>query len=345
MVWPVGVLAVLARVAGFIQFAPFWEPITTWLEPGRGAADRGDRHAGADRLGRAPSLFGARRDRRRLARSTSRKRCAVPKPWPLLEHKFYFDELYDRRLLPARRRAARRARCAFVERPLIAGSIAEVTRGFRLGSRRARPRPERPRPLATRSRSRAASPSSPSSSSRAAMTELALDDPDLPADGRRARRLARAAAARLGRLARDARLARRGRLLDPLRSQRFDFDDARRSSSHQQHSWFSDARRQLLRRPVRLLALARRADRRLRRGGLRVRLVGRPRAAARLLRAAALPHRLGRRRLLRAGPAALLRLLRGDADPALRADRRVGRRRAGSARRSSSSSTRSPARC
>ena len=59
-----------------------------------------------------------------------------------------------------------------------------------------------------------------------------------------------------------------------------------------------------------------------------LRLVGRPRAAARLLRAAALPDRLGRGRLLRAGPAALLRLLRGDADPAVRADRRVGRRRA-----------------
>ena len=46
MVWPVGVLAVLALVGGFIQFQPFWEPITTWLEPGRRAADRGDRHAG-----------------------------------------------------------------------------------------------------------------------------------------------------------------------------------------------------------------------------------------------------------------------------------------------------------
>ncbi len=33
MVWPVGVLAVLAAFAGWIQFAPYWEPITHWLDP------------------------------------------------------------------------------------------------------------------------------------------------------------------------------------------------------------------------------------------------------------------------------------------------------------------------
>ena len=40
---------------------------------------------------------------------------------------------------------------------------------------------------------------------------------------------------------------------------------------------------------------------------------------------AALPDGLDRRRLHRPGPAALLRLLRGDADPDLRPDRRLGR--------------------
>jgi hypothetical protein len=53
----------------------------------------------------------------------------------------------------------------------------------------------------------------------------------------------------------------------------------------------------------------------------------------------------GRRRLHVAGPRPLLRVLRGDADPALRADRRVGRRRTARARRTRSSSTRWPARC
>src|SRR5581483_9941822 len=49
------------------------------------------------------------------------------------------------------------------------------------------------------------------------------------------------------------------------------------------------------------------------------------RALARVLRADALPHRLDRGRLRSAGPAPLLRLLRGDADPAVRARRRLGR--------------------
>src|SRR5581483_1959456 len=73
--------------------------------------------------------------------------------------------------------------------------------------------------------------------------------------------------------------------------------------------------------------LARRPDRDLRCSRMPLRVVGRPRAPARVLRPAALPHGCRRGRVLGAGPAPLLRLLRGDADPALRADRRVGRRR------------------
>src|SRR5256714_13806701 len=30
---PVAILAALALVGGWIQFAPFWHPVTTWLEP------------------------------------------------------------------------------------------------------------------------------------------------------------------------------------------------------------------------------------------------------------------------------------------------------------------------
>ena len=57
---------------------------------------------------------------------------------------------------------------------------------------------------------------------------------------------------------------------------------------------------------------------------------GRERSSA-YFGAVALPDGLDRRRLHRAGSPPLLRLLRGDADPALRADRRLGR--AGAARR------------
>src|SRR5207248_1542552 len=71
------------------------------------------------------------------------------------------------------------------------------------------------------------------------------------------------------------------------------------------------AERLVPRRRVRLLALARRADRRRDGSVRRLRLLGGARAAARLLRPDALPHRRHRRRLRSTGPGALLRLLRG----------------------------------
>ena len=57
----------------------------------------------------------------------------MPKPWLVLEDKFLFDEAYDLAFYrPAV--ALSRGLSRIVEQPLIAGSIAEVTRGFRLGS-------------------------------------------------------------------------------------------------------------------------------------------------------------------------------------------------------------------
>ena len=51
MLVPVGILAVLATVGGWIQFPPHWDPITKWLAPvapstrgRRGELDAGDRH-------------------------------------------------------------------------------------------------------------------------------------------------------------------------------------------------------------------------------------------------------------------------------------------------------------
>jgi NADH-quinone oxidoreductase subunit L len=131
MVWTVGVLAVLAAVAGFIQFVPFWEPITTWLDPvaaplieATGAEEAFASvlavSLGAAGIGIAYLLY-------------ARKSRPVPKPWPALEHKLYFDELYD--LLFYRPAVlVSRAFARVVEQPLIAGSITEVTRGFRIGS-------------------------------------------------------------------------------------------------------------------------------------------------------------------------------------------------------------------
>ncbi len=57
----------------------------------------------------------------------------VPKPVPLLEHKFYWDELYTAVFYKPADLIAR-SLGRYVEQPVIAGSIAEVTRGFRIGS-------------------------------------------------------------------------------------------------------------------------------------------------------------------------------------------------------------------
>ena len=57
----------------------------------------------------------------------------VPKPVALLEHKFYWDELYDAVFYKPADLIAR-ALGRYVEQPVIAGSIGEVTRGFRIGS-------------------------------------------------------------------------------------------------------------------------------------------------------------------------------------------------------------------
>ena len=63
----------------------------------------------------------------------------------------------------------------------------------------------------------------------------------------------------------------------------------------------------------------------------RLRVLGRPRAGARVLRADAVPHRRDRRRLRAQDLLLFYAVVRGDADPAVRARRRLGRR--GAARR------------
>ena len=132
MVWTVTVLAALSAVGGFIQFAPFWHPLSDWLKraapPLVVATNKQELVAslaavlfGLAGIAVAHTLYVA-------------KTSPVPRAWPILEHKFYFDEAYDLLFYkPAVLLAKGLAR--FVERPLIAGSIREVTQGFGLGSR------------------------------------------------------------------------------------------------------------------------------------------------------------------------------------------------------------------
>jgi NADH-quinone oxidoreductase subunit L len=132
MAWTVGALAVLSVVGGWIQFSPFWTPLSDFLDP---VAEPGIEATGVEDavttvlavgLG-GLGIFAA-------WWIYSARRAEAPK-WALgqrvLEHKFYFDELYDAVLYrPAAWLAA--AAIRFVEGPLIAGSIRSLTEGTRL---------------------------------------------------------------------------------------------------------------------------------------------------------------------------------------------------------------------
>jgi NADH-quinone oxidoreductase subunit L len=92
----VGVLAVLSVIGGWLQFSPVWHPVETWLETvAEPIVTPTNWHEavssvlavvlGAAGIGLAWLLYGARR-------------VAVPRlafAQRTLEHKFYFDELYD----------------------------------------------------------------------------------------------------------------------------------------------------------------------------------------------------------------------------------------------------------
>jgi NADH-quinone oxidoreductase subunit L len=135
---PVGVLAVLAALGGWLQFAGVWTPVSNWLEPVASPLvdASGVQEAvssvvavglGLAGIGLAWWIYGT-------------KRAEAPRVRPLqalLEHKFYFDELYD---LVFYRPSVLLANgfLALVERPLVFGSIRELAEGVRdlgLGAR------------------------------------------------------------------------------------------------------------------------------------------------------------------------------------------------------------------
>ena len=136
---PVAILAVLSVVGGWIQWEPLWHPIETWLqtvaEPTVSPKSWQDAVSsalalllGLGGIFLAWLVYGVRR-------------VAVPRfafTQRVLEHKFYFDELYDALFYrPTVFLATELAR--WVEKPLVAGSVRELAAGVRdlgLGTRR-----------------------------------------------------------------------------------------------------------------------------------------------------------------------------------------------------------------
>ncbi|HEY2326302.1 MAG TPA: NADH-quinone oxidoreductase subunit L [Gaiellaceae bacterium] len=132
MRWTVGVLAVLATVGGFLQFAPVWHPLTSWLSPIVPSLTEATNAQevvasiwavvlGLAGIGIAWLIYGA-------------KSAKAPATLRVLEKKFYWDELYDWLFYYPSDLLAR-GFYALVEKPLIAGSLSAVTEGFGLGSR------------------------------------------------------------------------------------------------------------------------------------------------------------------------------------------------------------------
>jgi NADH-quinone oxidoreductase subunit L len=128
---PVGVLTVLSAIGGFLQFAGVWTPVSDWLEPvARPLVEASGRQElvssvlavvlGGFGIWLAWLLYGAR----------SMEAPRVPSVQRVLEHKLYFDELYDAVFYrPAVLLATGLTR--WVERPLVFGSVRELTQGVR----------------------------------------------------------------------------------------------------------------------------------------------------------------------------------------------------------------------
>ncbi len=126
------VLAVLSTIAGFIQWEPLWGYVSKWLDPVAPpiVVPTGRDDWVSSGVAIVLALAGAG-----VAWAIySAKRVEAPKPWAVLEHKFYWDEIYDVVFYRSSDLLAR-SLGALVERPLIAGSLSLLGEGVSSGAR------------------------------------------------------------------------------------------------------------------------------------------------------------------------------------------------------------------
>jgi NADH-quinone oxidoreductase subunit L len=99
MLVPVGILAVLATVGGWIQFPPHWEPITKWLAPVAPSLADAVPSSTQETVTLVVSVLVGLAGIAVAWAIYSERRIAIPAaPFArrVLENKFYFDWLYDR---------------------------------------------------------------------------------------------------------------------------------------------------------------------------------------------------------------------------------------------------------
>jgi NADH-quinone oxidoreductase subunit L len=132
MRWTVATLALLSVVGGFLQFAPLWHPLSTWLGP---VAEPFAEPTNAQEWAVSGAAVAVGLAGITVAWALySAKTVPVPRPVKLFQKKFYWDELYDYLFYyPADLLA--RGLYAFVEKPLIAGTIDVVSESLGLGGR------------------------------------------------------------------------------------------------------------------------------------------------------------------------------------------------------------------
>ena len=126
------VLAVLSTIAGFLQWEPMWGFVSKWLNPVAPPlvvpTSRQDWVSSVVAI--VMGLAGAA-----VAWAIySAKRLEAPRAWPVLEHKFYWDEVYDVVFYRSSDLLAR-SLGALVERPLIGGSLSLLGEGVSTGAR------------------------------------------------------------------------------------------------------------------------------------------------------------------------------------------------------------------
>ena len=140
MAWPVAVLTVLSVVGGWLQVPWGWKAVDDWIRP---VAESAEEATGftftfsvvASLVLALAGIWLAWRLYGRPSGAPARLRRRWPWAVRTLEHKFWFDELYDRLFsAPAAGMAVALGRD--VERPVFLGSVGGIATGVRSASRR-----------------------------------------------------------------------------------------------------------------------------------------------------------------------------------------------------------------